>query len=549
MNNELFSVTVKRVCSGITGKQKRAEIEEELLDHLEDTYERNIAVGKSDDEAQREAVAALGDLKIMSDRLQKLHSFSHAGAAASSIYLFIFAFLLIKINLFPAYSTVINFAASAIMLLALVRLRKADRFFLFAFQTAWLFMLFSAILGGMTAFTDAVALKMAAAVITNVTRGIFFSFSFAGFRSLYRRFCDTENKKINLSFPMVVLTAGSVISGIVLLFNRGEALQIDSILLGGSALIFYIYCCIQLIRLHNRLWDADAQYGVTPWGKSAVSKVLLVTLLGLLLPLSCQLWVSTSEPKTAELMIHDTQSDMSRARNNMAALGFPRQYLDELPDSEAAHYADAKYMTAETHIVSDMETEIFHFYFYHANELEPPHIRTVFRMKTNGDTLQKPYVGGIYLDAAQYPINGNYMPTTQHDFFTQVISYRDGKAFLQQSAKKVVDESAQYSFYSLLGTAFRFEENQAVYLALTNEVRSSGMLSYGNMTVTVTEQVQPFSVQYPNMVNFMRSVNFGDIFNDSDDFCMQKRYMMIEIVYDPTYVGLPQDDPYSADSD
>lgn len=540
MDNNLFNETVKKVCSSVTGKQKKSEIEEELLCHLEDTYERNIAMGKNDEEAEKEAIAALGDLNILRDRLGKLHSFSHAGAVAGSIYLFIAAFLLLKINIFQNYADIIRFAASIMMLLSMARLRTADKNFCFAFLSEWLFVLLTAIFSGLSVFFNSTALKMTVSAVMCVTVSAVWYFSFAGFRSLYKRFCDTENKKVNLTFPMLMLSLGNLINGIILLLNRGEEINFESVIIGGIVILFYIYCIVQLIRLHNRLWDADAQYGVSPWGKAPVGKVLFITLLGILLPLSCQLASATSTPKTEELIIHDTDGDETAVREKMKALGFPAAYLDELPDSEVKNYKDAKYMTSTTSSVCDMDAECFHFYIYNGeydNEemvTDIPRIRTIVRIRTNGNEMKKLYKCGLYIDMSQYQNNYAILPFNPSEWFMQVNSKENGKITVQQPAKITKPEDNQYSLDGIYGGEFRFTPNQAVYFAITNNIRTTELSFYANLIFIAAEQTRPFTLRYPNLTSFVQTNRLIM----PNDFCMSNDILYTEIHYEPEYLGI-----------
>ena len=61
-----FEEYLQYICAGIRSHRKRAEIHDELLGHLEDTYERGLATGLSDDAAQADALAQMGDREIRS---------------------------------------------------------------------------------------------------------------------------------------------------------------------------------------------------------------------------------------------------------------------------------------------------------------------------------------------------------------------------------------------------------------------------------------------------------------------------------------------------
>lgn len=61
MSQPDFSEYVNNICKGIKSRPMREGIMEELTNHLEDNYERNLAVGMTEDEARLDAMKKMGD--------------------------------------------------------------------------------------------------------------------------------------------------------------------------------------------------------------------------------------------------------------------------------------------------------------------------------------------------------------------------------------------------------------------------------------------------------------------------------------------------------
>ena len=59
---------------------------EELTNHLEDNYERNLAVGMTEEEARQNAIDKMGDSDALSYRLSAVHSYSPLNAMSSAFF-------------------------------------------------------------------------------------------------------------------------------------------------------------------------------------------------------------------------------------------------------------------------------------------------------------------------------------------------------------------------------------------------------------------------------------------------------------------------------
>lgn len=74
MENELWQHYLDSATSGIRDKKTKAEVREELLDHLEDRKDCFLRFNMSEEEAEEKAVGQMGDSEKLSAQLAEVHS-------------------------------------------------------------------------------------------------------------------------------------------------------------------------------------------------------------------------------------------------------------------------------------------------------------------------------------------------------------------------------------------------------------------------------------------------------------------------------------------
>lgn len=73
MTPEKLNYILDRICSGIGSSAERKDARDELYDHIMNHYEKNIALGMTEEEAYSEAVEALGDREKIEKDLTRAH--------------------------------------------------------------------------------------------------------------------------------------------------------------------------------------------------------------------------------------------------------------------------------------------------------------------------------------------------------------------------------------------------------------------------------------------------------------------------------------------
>ncbi len=75
MNEEytILEAYIKNVCKGIKDKEAKSDIRDELLSHMLEIYDTNIALGLSHDEAQKDVVRHMGEGDAISKTFKQLY--------------------------------------------------------------------------------------------------------------------------------------------------------------------------------------------------------------------------------------------------------------------------------------------------------------------------------------------------------------------------------------------------------------------------------------------------------------------------------------------
>ncbi len=70
---EIFETYINNVCKGIRDKETKTEVHEELLSHMLEIYDTNIALGLGHDEAQKDVLRHMGDSGAISKTFEQLY--------------------------------------------------------------------------------------------------------------------------------------------------------------------------------------------------------------------------------------------------------------------------------------------------------------------------------------------------------------------------------------------------------------------------------------------------------------------------------------------
>lgn len=534
-----FSGIVKNICYGISGKRTRSEAEEELMGHLEDTYERNIAIGKSEKEAFDASVASLGNTRLLSQQLEAVHAHSPAAQMKSALWLFIFGFIVQKfyLNFFSGMQIITSFVGTVLILLSLFLMRKVNKNLRFAFLFCALSFFVGSIKSCIAGFgVQNEAFTYAYIIINSILAAGMWIAAISGFMQMYKIHCaDDEKSKPHLGFAMFYLPFELLISCVLTMTNDGRRLNIESTILAAILTAVYIFIIVQFVKLKNRLWDADAKYGIDSWNQKNTAVMCTAVALSIICPMFFMYSYAVKDTPETQLMVHDTQnkSDADTVRENLLGLGMDADVLEMIPDSEVMNYKDCISISKTEEIYNNgiiPESNIYNFYF---RDDENSRMRTLFVMNVENCDYR---CGFYYWNYEGY----NNLEPINDSVYVSIIQ--------KQGSEYYEKEPINSSFPNLCdpfltqGFDFRAEENQTVLFALSFSLRNYSEDFLLNNTLVIVNQTMPFTLAYNTVEDFAAAtINNSNTFNRIEDPAMKSSMCRDGSFFEPEMVGLEEE--------
>ena len=350
MSQPDFSEYVNNICKGIKSRPMREDIMEELTTHLEDNYERNLAVGMTEDEARLDAMKKMGDGELLSYYLSEVHSRSPIKEMNSTLVQVILGFVCMNFIFSGTFKEIIVILGIILMFSPLLRLRKingkaekAFHFFNF-FALTQLFYYCISIGSILPLWTANIYF-----VVNALFKGLFWFFLFSSLNETCEKHLGEESKKPKLVLCGAFYMILSFITGGVLILTEGETITINDFIAPIVLIFMFIYTVVQLVRTKNILWNADSEYGILPADKKHFTVYTCVLSVCVATVLIFNYASSTQKPVKTELVIHDVsveeQSEADKIRHKMLDWDVQPQIVEDLPDSEILKYKDAAFVT------------------------------------------------------------------------------------------------------------------------------------------------------------------------------------------------------------
>lgn len=537
-----FQEYIDDVCGGIRGAHRRAEISDELLSHLEERYEQNLAVGLDADAAEADAVAHMGSREALRKTFSALYPFSSIDYLRSALNFLMTGLLFshIHLNFFVGSEQLTTLLGQFLLFYALFKLYTADRYL----QTA--LVLYVLYLSGSTFCTWTAYyclpappylwfLQIAVAVLLAAAYG----FLFAGLHRLCRQNPVEGTKEPHLLF------CGAIPIGIQLFFitvltatDSGSEIQLSG--LEGYFLLFsLLIVSAGLQRAKKRLCHTESPFILrAPLQKRGkLCYALLSALLLVVLPLGSMCHAAMRAPETAPYVRQDVETadaDVNEARENMRRLGFPEAYLNDLPDSEILHYQHAAHMTVcrEEEMLARFaeeaptDTQIRAYAFFFPKEA----------LQTEGDALRMLYVLENFDAQSFHGRDGFYFQFSDRDFWAYAPSVRDSAQFpaffsliLADCGGKTVSAAPLYTVpyqgkggipNTYTGCEFAFPrkaENRRAYFADTAQLRAdpekSSSYNSGYVSAVSFHKQAPFYLLHNNTLKLAEQQFSADMFS------------------------------------
>ncbi len=508
----IFDEYINSVCKKIMSPRKKNDVYDELFSHLIEEYERNFSLGMDDETAQLKAIEKLGDKEKIADDFGKLYSIIPTEYMRSSLNFIIWGMALsfFQINLFPGMGKILKFVGEIDLIYGLMRLRKTNKKLNFAFYLNIIIQIFFIIMQGLFLFTvNDEALIYGYQLIGTALNTIVYWCIFSGINDISKKLVSDNDKKPHLigGFIAYVFTA------IIIVF--AATTEETYIAMGTPLLMIFALC--QLGRAKNILAYKEPEFDLSEPIKK-IEKIGYRFLVVFLAIVPIIIMYASATPKV-ETVIYNTvdtnieQIEIEIARNNMLELGFPEEYLYDLPDSEVLKYSDATYMQIQntdevksTTLANDDKVlcTVKSYNFYYSNG----EMRVLMRAEFPENSKAK-YRKGLYHQFYDHIVVPVDEESNSEEFFI-ALSEKDGKTYSTAPLSEYTPKNAIEKFY-ISGYEFTFEKNSTdkrVYLAHSAQLQKPDTPIAGSTDGVFLWQKFPISA-YDTSINDMAIFEFS----------------------------------------
>ena len=517
MNGEKFEQVLDYLCSGIMSKSERQSVRDELYDHLMCRYETNLAVGMDEDEAEKNAIDALGDKSILKLRLSQVHSYAPKPTLKKAMNLLIFGYVMTSfhISFFTGMKEIMTFIGSVCMIVALFCLGKSNGKIRASFYLKSAGCIISWLLSAVEPiYSLPLVITAVFGSVSTVLSSVYIVLLFLGLKELVNPYISEYPKKIPFSSGIAVNCLWCAV--ITFLFvgfalDGKTSVEIQSILLVGFGLIAVIINLLIMVRSSKLLWDSDHEYKIEDSSAKKWIAAILAVLIAVVPTVAVDVSLATQEAETSVHSIEDynmPQDEYERICSNLLSYGIPEKIVCSLPKSEIRKYSDSinkndydeetlKYLGEPCY---SYETEI-------CND-----VNAVFSVCAVGMTDSDGYPYVRVLSWVEYLSTGKgyddavfwgYLPKSlilynsyeayEGDLLL-ILSEENGKIIKNEPLDIYTEKDALTE--RMAGARFESKENLTVIHAETFGLSSNTGVSYTNYYLEIAHRVSPFTLFY-----------------------------------------------------
>ncbi len=337
------------LCSGIMLKSERKSVRDELYDHLMCRYETNLAVGMDEEQAEKSAVADLGDASMLRFKLGQVHSYAPRPTLKKSMNLLILGYVLTSfhISFFDGMKDMMSFIGTVCFIVALFCFRTASKKLKAAFYLKTL----SAVLSWVIYAVDPIyslpfAFRAMLGVMTNLLNPVYIILMILGLKELVMPHFGTYSKNIPFDAGIFLNGLWGLINIVLygFLIDSGELnADFESIFLFVLILISVILNLVILVRSSKVLWNSDHEYKIEDSSAKKTVAALLVFAVAIVPTVAVDISLANQKAVTFSYSIDDSEmsyNEYERICSNLLSYGIPEKIVYNLPETEILKYLD-----------------------------------------------------------------------------------------------------------------------------------------------------------------------------------------------------------------
>lgn len=511
---KIFNVYISNVCKGIRDRRIKNEIRDELLSHLMEIYERNIALGLSDEDAQRDAISHMGDSEAISKTFKKIYPVSSFEYFKYTGRMFSIPLVLSIINC-ASYRGVDSFwGLSVFLLLALGRIKNINR----TTHTAYIISHINSILH--TVFLIArhnfiidESLIMSISLVLNLITVLVYICTISGLVKVRKQLNESKSYSglaIASIFALILSFAIIHLTQIIDKGNLGLILTAGAISLLPAGLI-YVIVAEDIDRLET---------GVPQEKKPKVKKIILGIFLGIIIFTSLSVpRIFTIHPPI-DYVVNDIQTDVSQIRNNLIELGLPEKIADELPESEILKYKSASKLQIDAlpeEAAEDFADTYYTTYIFTLNEdADAITFRTLMVIDRFEDFDKKSYTE-FFIDYYRYDSS---------DIFCKMLCDADGVTKELEPLKSEPVSDDDFKKFHYIFPSAKNAENHRAYIGM-------------NITIIPSTEEEKFHFQH-----YYAQTSLSEINDPYESYWLRIGDYLYGEIINPIYVASEQDSTY-----
>lgn len=513
----IIDAYIENACKGIGDRKIKAEVKDELLSHLLEIYERNIALGLSDEDAQKDAISHMGDSNAISKTFKQIYPVSSFEYFKSAGKIFAITLVFSIINCASYRGIDSFFGLSVFLLSALNRIKNINK----TLHTAYIVSYINSVMQTVFLIVRRVfvideSLIIAVSLILNLTIVLTYIYTISGLVKVRKQLNEPKSYSGLGLLSIFALILSFVIIHIMQIIDRGNlgiSLLAVAISLLPAGLIYKIVT-EDIDRLET---------GVPQEKKPTVKKIILSIFVGVIIVVSLNLPRIFTIHQPIEYVVDDTQTNVSEIRNNLIELGLPERIADELPESEILQYRSATELQIDSlpeDAAEDFTDSYYTTYIFTLNEETNSIKFRALMVIDRFEDFDKNSYTEFFIDYYRYDSS---------DIFCKMLCDTDDvtKELEPLKCEPIYDEDFK-EFHYIFPSA-KNAENHRTYIGMT-------------ITVIPSTDDEKFSFQH-----YYAQTSLSDINDPYESYWLRiGDYLYGEIV-NPIYVKPPVPDEYNYD--
>lgn len=529
----IIDAYINNACKKVHSRHIKKEIRDELFSHLMEHYERQIALGKSDEEAQKFAVSCMGDSETISKTFEKLYKGTEKFIQSISIDIAIgiMFMLVIPIIEFNGYYAEYSLWGFWLIAWSLFSLKKVNKYFQNSLTIHFIgygIYIFSEIIYDY--FALPINFMTVVSIITGIIHCAAFILIILGIWNTDKKFESQASSKISYIIQIILMI---ITQSIVITSTFFESVSGYLFLL--AAAVTGVYPVIKIYLSYDVFEKLDWNI---PKKQKELGKAISITFVILLIVTLSTGWIVSNRPaKAVEYTTQDitTEVNVDEIRENMISLGLPQKFAYELPDSEILNYKNAEFMEIDTGEYSYRNELTYYAYAFYLPETDTKLQRARILFVISGfEAYNKLDREGIYMDNRYIFDNSEF----KYDLEEYDGSFMQILCDIEEKTKKVVpfyqrDLKSIEDLEHPIGCDYNYpknSENHRIYAAQTV------------VTVTNSKYITAgYAYRYQNL-SLLYSNTVGEQYED-DSICDS----IYGVFVNPLYVEPKEnEDDYSA---